>query len=96
MDQASAEIPDNNAVVMNDGPELPDMPDMPNIASAAKGGRIERKQGGGSGGMSIMDAVKVLMRNGATPQEAITLASIMRPESGGNAAAHNPECKNRR
>ena len=41
------------------------------------------------GSVSMRDFVAMALKNGASPDEAATLAAISRPESGGNPNAHN-------
>lgn len=42
-----------------------------------------------TGGVSMRDIAAMALRNGASPEEAATLAAISRPESGGNPNAYN-------
>jgi hypothetical protein len=56
------------------------------------GGRVGMKDGG-TPKLSTMDLIKILTKQGATPQEAIMLSSIAHPESGMNPYAHNPNAR---
>jgi len=56
------------------------------------GGRVGMKDGGAPK-LSTMDLIKILTKQGATPQEAIMLSSIAHPESGMNPYAHNPNAR---
>lgn len=52
----------------------------------AKGGAVKRADGGR---LSIQDAVNLLYKAGASPKEAAQLASVVMPESRGNASIRN-------